>query len=450
MAKEKKPKKVAVPKTPNPCLGATIEKRPYKTTHYSASLVFTPSTKQLTKYAEHHKHKLQYNWQVSPPTVTFDTKARDRLLKKYPTDPLYNLLAEYREIEKCKGTYVDGITWNAEGRYSEEFKHTPKTLRLAMRILQLLPRNDDPDPSSLYNMVRAMFVAPKGSRLHSRDFGGIEGKLTAYFSNDPDHYRLTSIDVHSFLASHAIGKPADLSWSDSDLTAYFTDLKARNERHLIASVGLERPYDVIRTACKRAYYLSIYRGGPKRMFEVEPETFGSIKNAKWFQDLIYGTFPAIDKWHWRTAEEAEEKGYITAPSGFRMYYPNGVFEYSFDKEKGKWNRDLGHVAKEVIAARPQHTAFTFSARALALAAKEPDLAPHLRLSIHDEILSEVPVDNITSFDVKLKDIMERPDLSMPLPPEWNQGSHVFVATDAKASDDGGSWASMKKLKREKS
>jgi DNA polymerase I-like protein with 3'-5' exonuclease and polymerase domains len=285
-----------------------------------------------------------------------------------------------------------------------------------------------------------MFIAAPGHVLYARDFSGIEAKLVAYFANAKDLYRLTEIDVHGFLASHAIGRPAELSWSDSDLHAYFNDLKARKDLWETAGLAEKRPFKVIRQACKRALYLSMYLGAAKRMYEVEPSTFGSVKNAQWYQDLLFSTFPEIPIWHNRTCEEAERRGYLTAPSGFRLHYPNGVYEYVFDKANGKWERRMGNVAKEAIAARPQHTAMTFSARALIKAYQDPNLREALRLSIHDEILCEVPIDSVGEIDVELKTLMELPDTTMPLPPEWNQGEFVWVGTEAKMGER---WSAMR-------
>lgn len=424
-------------RVPNPCLGASLSKVQYPAPWYGVRELFTPSNKQLKGYASFNAHKPVMNRRNDPPTITFDENAIKVLLKRYPDDPLYKLIADYREYEKCLGTYLGGIVPSADGRYREEFKHNPKTLRLAMKILQLLPRSDDAE--SVYSEVRGLFIASPGKVMLSRDFGGIEAKIVAYLAGDPNFLRLTDLDVHGFIASQTVGKIPDLSWSDSDLLAFFDELKNANETFELN--GSKMSYDVIRTACKRALYLSLYGGGPSTMVEKEPKIFTDFKVAKFFQDLILDTFPSIGKWQESTCLQTEKMGYITAPSGFRMYYPDNVFNYTFSKKEGKWQKTIGDTAKECIAAVPQHMGMMFSAKAMALAVKDEFLASGLMLSIHDELLGEWGLDKWEEANVRLQGVMEVPMAECPLPPEWNLGSHLYVKTGGKK---GLRWSELKK------
>jgi DNA polymerase I-like protein with 3'-5' exonuclease and polymerase domains len=439
LAKKKAAKKIS---TPNPCLGAEIITATQPVEWFGTHLPFTPSNKQLIGYAKHFGHKCVVNYQNDPPSVTFDEDALRVMMKRYPKDPLYPLIAEYRELEKCLGTYVDGIQEDLDGRYREIFKHNPKTLRLAMRVLQLLPRFNKDEPESLYNEVRGMFVAGPGKILLERDFSGIEAVMVMYLANDPVGYRLSAIvqGMHDFVATTAVGRPPDLSWSDEDLSAYFEEFR-KEDRNWKLKSGQELSYITIRYACKRAVFLSFYGGTPPRMVQAEPKVFSTTQIATFYQDIILKeTFPSIERWQWKTCEEAERRKFVTAPSGFRMYYPDGVFNYNFNKKTQKWQKSLGEIAKECIAAKPQHMGMVFSAKALAAAYADPVLSDTLRLSIHDAIMTECPLERVEEADVRLQEIMERPMLCMPLPPEWKMGSHVVVKTEAKK---GARWSKMK-------
>jgi DNA polymerase I-like protein with 3'-5' exonuclease and polymerase domains len=422
----------------NPCYGAAIVQQVEDTEWWGARLPFKPSVKQLRRYAELHRHKMVVNYQNDPPSVTFDDDAVRTMMRRYPKDPLYPLIAEYREVEKCLGTYVEGIQAEADGRYREEFRHNPKTLRLAMRVLQLLPRTEDVE--SVYSSVRGLFVAAPGMILLARDFSGIEAVMVMYLANDPVGYRLAAVvqGMHDFVATTAVGKPPDLSWSDEDLRGYFQEFKKENRLWKMAN-GEEMRYVPIRYACKRAVFLSFYGGTAKRMVQVEPGVFSSVKLAEWYQQMIFDVFPSIPKWQWQTCEEAERRGFVTAPSGFRLHYPDGVFSYSYSKVDKKWQKKLGEVAKECIAAKPQHMGMVFSAQALRLAAKDVLVGRTLRLSIHDEIMCEVPVGEVEEVDCRLQQMMEQPMLCMPLPPAWGFGPHVVVKTEAKR---GMRWSEM--------
>lgn len=406
---------------------------------FGVHLPFKPSVVQLKNYALLHGHRMVINTKDPlRPAVTFDDDAVRTMMKRYPQDPLYPLIAEYRELEKCQGTYINGIHADPDGRYREEFKHNPKTLRLAMRVLQLLPRTEDQE--SIYSQVRGLFVAAPGKVLLARDFSGIEAVMVMYLANDPVGYRLAAEvqGMHDFVATHAVGQPPDLKWSDQDLNDYFKQFKKENRKWKLQS-GQELDYITIRYACKRAVFLSFYGGSARRMMQVESKVFSTVKIAEYYQKLIFDVFPSIEQWQWKTCEEAERRGFVTAPSGFRMYYPDGVFAYSYDKTLKKWNKKFGEIAKECLAAKPQHMGMMFSAKALVLAGADELVGSTLRLSIHDEIMTEVPLAQVGEVDDRLQQMMERPMECMPLPPEWGLGTHVRVKTEAK---QGVRWSEM--------
>jgi hypothetical protein len=447
------------PKTPNPCLSATITKQEYPCDHFAVHLPFTPSNKALQKYCAAKGQKPVLNYRASPPAITFNNDAVEQLKRRYPKDELYPLLEKYREYEKAGGTYINGTKPAADGRVHEEFKHTPKTLRLAMEILQLLPRPEQDEEDSIYARVRGLFIAAPGHCLLSRDFGGIEGVITAYLANDRNLYRLTKLGgggVHTFITCHATGHPADLAWSDEDLVAHFLDMRSRKEKFTLPS-GQVLPFDVARDSAKTAFYAFLYAAGAEEMARRRPKFLPTPKIAQWYKDFIYDLFPSIPQWQTKMCLEAEKQGYLLAPSGFRMWFPDGVFDYKWVEESinpttglmdpAHWDKRMGEIAKQVIAAKPQHTAFGFSARAMKKAYDDPFMREHLRLSIHDEILNEVPMEKADEFDDRLGAIMEMPDVRMPLPPEWGLGDFVSIGTDGKRSGEGGSWAGMKKVKR---
>ena len=70
-----------------------------------------------------------------------------------------------------------------------------------------------------------MSEASVSCRLLEVDFSGIEALQVAWFARDPAYYRLAKLGPHAHLASHLIGKPADLSWSDGDLRTHYKALK---------------------------------------------------------------------------------------------------------------------------------------------------------------------------------------------------------------------------------
>lgn len=429
-------------RVPNKCFGAALEDREYPGVAYSCLLPFSPSNQQLKAYGEHAGHKLVVNYKNSPPSVTFDNDALRTLRGRYPKDTLYPLVEDWRVVEKALGTYVGGLTPREDGRYGEEFTHKPKTLRLAMKLLQLLPNSGEVQTfkDRTYGRVRELMVAAPGHVLHARDYGGLELKLVAYFAGIKELLRLACSDAHGFIASHAIGKPADLGWSDADLVGYLDEFKKENREWEVN--GIKRKYKTIRNASKRSIYLTNYLGTAKRMVQSEPETFGTVKQAQWYQDLYYDLFPGVKTWQWATCEEAEQKGYVTTPDGFRQWHFD-PFKYTYDKGAKRWAKDYGENAKEVVACKPQHMGMMFSAYAITELFNIELVKPSLRLSIHDEILLESQTTVWQDIDALTKTAMEREMRCMPMPPSWGMGEFLAIATTGKRSEPGGSWASMK-------
>lgn len=434
--------KLPAGREPNPCYNAPLESREYPAEFWGLRMPFTPHPVQLTRYAEHHGHDVPLNWENDPPTPTFDDDALRDLQIKYPTDPLYPMIKKYRAVERALSTYVNGLQVGTDGRIHTEFGHKPLTLRLSSKnpAMQNWPRGDDKD--SPLAKVKGMFVAAPGKKFLSRDFSGIEGVLTGYLANDK---RLVQVaggeiqDVHGFIATTAVGDPPNMQASDADIAAHLRHYKAQKDRQFLVN-GSWIAYDTLRTGCKRAFYLSLYGGTPNRMVQSEPKIFPTKKIAEWYQQLIFATFPSIEKWQWASCEEAEARGYLASPDGFRLHFMN-TFEYKYSKRESRWVKKISDSGRECIAAKPQHLAMTFGALALVeIWTKHPELAQGLRLMIHDDITGEWAEDQLEAADAVLKAAMEAPCPYCPLPPSWNMGTHLSIKTEAKW---GTVWGDMK-------
>lgn len=700
MAK-KGPKKVAAAKTPNPCFGAPLAKLPQPATEYSVPYPFSPSVKQLTGYAKSQKHALVVDRRETPPKITFDDKAIVKLAGKYRTDPLYPLLKDYKRVERCKSTYVDGILpfIKEDGRLLGEFTHNPLTLRLSQKAptLMNLPRIDSADKENVYNWVRAMYVAAPGHVLAARDFCvspatrilradltwgaadtvrigdeligfdesfgklvglgkgqrrgnkfrktrvvavkrivrptvrvkttlgetvvssdhrfvarkpgqrrnwveaqhlrpgmlmpflaspwetdathsggylagfldgegychrtnvgfgqnsgdvlahtlellhakgftftqhgrgilypptghvsfqyvcvsgignqmrllgtlrprrllaksemlwegrgisgkcsqlaevlsveviesageviaiettagtfisdgffshncGIEAKIVGYLANDPAYTRICSIDPHSYLVSHLIGQPADLSWSDAELGRYLGEIK--------------RNHKAKRQSAKKVQHAANYLATAHKTYIEEPELFGSEREAVRQMKVYADLWPKIGDWHTRTVEECDRRGFVKAPSGFRLHYVD-VYKWTSrvkvldNGSKYKvWDKEFGEAAKEAVAGGPQHMGAVYlMTAAVALCEEYPEFAGMLRLLLHDEIFWECREEDVDLWDARVKEAMERPLACMPLPPSWGMGEYMRVETEGKrsvVSKDGvwGRWSEM--------
>lgn len=341
---------------------------------------------------------------------------------------------------------IKGFPTGADGRVHGTFTHNPSSLRLSMvdPNLQNIPRGVD---SEVERWVKECFSAPEGSLFWARDFSGIEARLVGYFAGLRDYYILAGLGVHAFLASHILGRPAELSWGDDQLKAYFKEIK--KEKSI---------YD----KAKRTVHASNYMVTPKKLTIEYPEVFPTVKSAASLQDLYFDLFPGIRKWHKelchrvdgtkkRSADQVEGSidpwtlgvCHVVNPFGYvhrfynvldwdRVELPNGQHE---------WFSSFGEDAKRLISFFPQSTAAAIIKRAAKLVWYDyPDVGQTLRLLIHDEMFGEAKEGDIDHCLEVSRVVMEAPIPELPLDPTWELGEYVTVGSEAKV---GRTWATMR-------
>ena len=420
-------------KKANVCAGLEAVEERVVVQEWYRELEWKPSTVQLNAY---QKSLAQNAVKNRDGRVTFDDNALRSLMKKYPKDLLYKHLGEFRRIQKLRSTYIGitqpdgrvngGLNVTREGLICCEYTHNPSTLRLACQSPNLtnLPRVGDAD--SLESIVRNLIIARDGHTFIERDFSAIESVLTAYFARWKDGIRLAKIGVHAYLASHVLGRPADLSWSDADIRKYLKEIKGSDDP------DIKRIYN----ACKRCVHGSNYGMSPRKMVLAEPDTFHNDKFATQIQDIYFEVAAPIRKWHIQTQLDAHTNGFLRNPFGYILRFTH-VFRHA--KENGKWVRKPGDQANEALAFLPQSTAAGIIKEAMLRLAADPTTQPHMRLMVHDSLLLEVPTSDVAAVDAVLKREMERPIPELVLPDSYKLGKALSIDTDGK---HGQRWGSM--------
>lgn len=304
--------------------------------------------------------------------------------------------------------------------------------------LQTLPRGDS---SEVQKWVKEMFVAGEGKVFWERDFSAIEAVLVGYFAGSEAYVKFAKLGVHAYLASHILKRPADLSWSESDLRAYFKQLKS--EDPLVYSMA------------KRVVHSSNYMATARKMHYEYPETFRTVEDAMSLQGLYFELFPEIRRWHKDTCTrvDAAKKSvkdpdapvdpwsigvcYVQNPFGYVHRFYNVL---DWEKIEGEWISTYGEDAKRLISFLPQSTAAAIIKRAgKKLWNEYPWVGQTMRLWIHDAILGEAPEAMLDScLDISAQ-VMQAPIPQLPLDPSWGLGEYLSIGTEAKV---GPSWASM--------
>ena len=92
----------------NPCHEAGSQEQREVVERYARLTPFKISREQLVRYQEFTKRPVPtiFDKKTQRRKVTMDRKAVQKLAQKYPTDPLYQAVLEYRVLDKIAGTYI--------------------------------------------------------------------------------------------------------------------------------------------------------------------------------------------------------------------------------------------------------------------------------------------------------------------------------------------------------
>lgn len=417
------------------CDGAMIE-LPEPSTVWAKPLPFKVSKVSLIEYQKVLKHQAIINRKENK--VTFDEDAIKALAKRYPDDKLYPIILQHREYSKLLGTYIGvtqpngrvrgGMPVGRDGRIHCSYTHNPSTLRVACQHpnMQNVPRAKQAD--DLQTIIRNLIVAKEGCLLIELDFSAIEAVLVGWFALIPEYIRLSKLGIHSFLAAHILGRPADLNWSNDDLKKYFGEIKKSKDQHV---------QDVY-NGSKRAIHLSGYGGTPRKMHQAEPDVFKTVKDAERFQGIYFDLFPGVKKWQLSCQLQAEKDGFLRNPYGY-IHRFSQVFSY--EKLGGKWVRGQGSDSNKVLAFLPQSTAAGIIKEAMLRLYEDrfEEAGQYLRLQVHDSLLSEVPLDKVEEVRYVMKEEMTKPVPELRLPASYALGECLSIGVDGK---QGTKWGSL--------
>ena len=304
--------------------------------------------------------------------------------------PLPRKILDWRQVSKLKSTYTDALPGYVDARThrvhtSYALAATP-TGRLSSSEpnLQNIPiRNEEG------RKIRRAFIAAEGRKLVSADYSQIELRLLAEIADIAqlkNAFR-EGLDIHAMTASEMFGVPVK---------------------------GM--PAEVRRRA--KAINFGIIYGisafGLANQLGIEREEAGAYIK-KYFE-----RFPGIRDYMDETKASAKKNGYVLTLFGRKCHYPEIAHSNASIRAFNE---------RAAINARLQGTAADIIRRAMvrmdaALAKKK--LRAQMLLQVHDELVFEVPDDEVEATLPVVKKVMEdapMPALSLAVP----------LAVDARAA-----------------
>lgn len=433
---------------------------------------FNPdSPQQVLGYIKSRGHKPGRNKRTKADSADRETLVR---LRASSGDPFYGLQIDYRGVTKIRGTYAIGVRKRLDSM--NRFHPVPTLKPSTLRTSYVSPniQNVVADKDKARNLAagfRRCVVAGPGCVLVELDFSGIEAVQLAWYARDPLLYRLARLGIHAYLASHLLKRPADLSWSDEDLLAYFKEIKLNHEY----------TYD----QAKRNVHGNGYGMTPMGMHLMFPHLYKTLAEAKRVQDIYFECAPAVPKLQNEIRLRAYDQGYIGGamdrkftsiledPNAHPYMYRHDFFDVvtlqAISENQVKrlerehvpiiWMHDRpyasrwGADSKRCLAFYPQSTAAGNLKEVAIDLFGEPDHPSYigdtyygktpLRAPIHDALFLEVPERQLDRVLEAAFTEMLRPVEEQPLYPEWGKGTYLTIGVEAKV---GKNWEDMEKIK----
>ncbi len=402
------------------------------------------SPKQVLKYAQMKGHKIPMN---SKRKIAMDKETIGKLAKS-TGDPLYVAGVEIRELTKIKSAYAD--SWVKRGTEGGDFRglnllgESSQTLHDAIRAAglttvhtefsykpastQLSSRNPNTQVSpnqSKYGQLATEFreniEAPPGYVLLEADYKSFHVLTLGYEAGCPDYIRLARLDAHSYLAANMLqleGCRSCLALNDQELLSYLTYVK--------------KNFETVRNKQAKPGILGYGFGmGAQKLYELNPESFKSLDEAKWVIDMLNAIFPKVAAYRNEAPELAHRQGYLRSAVGTVRWFMNVKYK---DFETGMWKH--GKDWEKAIAFRPAANAFGVIKDAMNRMQKN-GMAERCGLinNIHDALLFCLPAALVEQAASEIKTEMERPNDKIRHP----DGSPFWCETEIKV---GQNWASM--------
>ncbi len=300
--------------------------------------------------------------------------------------PLPQVILDYRELDKLKGTYLEALprAVNPEtGRIHTRFEQAvAATGRLSSTDPNL---QNIPIRTEVGRLVRSAFVAPPGYRIVSADYSQIELRVLAHLAGDEQlgvAFR-ENVDVHTHTAS------------------------------LVFDVARSDVTSEMRRRAKAINFGLIYGMGEPRLAR---ELGITRQEAAAFIAAYFERFDGVRRFMEQTVALARSGEAVRTILGRRRFLPN----------LHSANRGLRFEAERVAKNTPiQGTAADVMKLAM-IRLGDGDVVPGARmiLSVHDELVFEVPEDRVEEAAPRIREAMESAfSLSVPLVVDVGSGAN---------------------------
>jgi DNA polymerase-1 len=302
--------------------------------------------------------------------------------------PLPAEILTYRTLAKLKSTYVDALPLMINPRTGRLHTSLNQTVTATGRLSSSEPNLQNiPIRTDVGREIRRAFIAEEGASLLSADYSQIELRVLAHMSGDPALITtfLEDEDIHTRTASEIFGLSPDEITPEMRRKA-----KAVNFGIIygISAFGLAQDIGV------------------------------SNAEAKRYIDSYFARYPKVREYIDRTIEDTKARGYVTTLLGRRRFIPELASSTAAVRNFGERtavNTPIQGTAADLIKLAMIH----IQARL-----KRRELRSRMILQVHDELVFEVPDQEIETMKALVREEMEGVlTLSVPIRVDMGVGKN---------------------------
>jgi DNA polymerase-1 len=299
---------------------------------------------------------------------------RASVLEELKTEhEIIDLILEHRQLTKLKSTYLDSLPLLVNRETGRVHTSYNQTGTVTGRISSSDPNLQNiPIRTELGRHIRCAFVAREGSLLLGADYSQVELRILAHISQDPNLLQAFARgeDIHASTAATVLEVPL------SEVTA-----------------------DMRRIA-KTINFGIIYGMGE---YGLADRTGLSLEEAREFINNYFARYEKVGEYIDSTKQEARDKGYVSTLLGRRRYFPElQTTSVAHTGVKRAAEREAVNMPIQGSAADILKIAMVHLHRAL----REQGFSARMILQVHDELVLEVPHDELQRVARLVRSLME--------------------------------------------
>jgi DNA polymerase-1 len=298
------------------------------------------------------------------------------------------LILEYRGLSKLKSTYTDRLPEQINARTGRVHTSYHQAVAATGRLSSSEPNLQNiPIRTPAGRRIRQAFIAEQGCRLLAADYSQIELRIMAHLSGDQSLLAAFAqgLDVHRATAAEVFGMNLESVTPDQRRAA-----KAINFGLIygMSAFGLARQLNVDR------------------------------REAQAYVDMYFARYPGVKAYMENTREQARAQGYVETLFGRRLFLPDIKARHAATRQ---------YAERTAINAPMQGSAADIIKKAMIAVdhwLRASQLKTQMILQVHDELVFEVPVEELAQVEIKIPELMTQAvSLSVPLLVETGVGSN---------------------------